>query len=343
MPSTVLQGDAMTKTKYAIVGAGAISQGYAQAFLTCDQCEVVGVADVRREAAESLAEVLGTTAFESSADMAEKCKPEAVLICTPPSTHPEICLDFINRGVHVLCEKPFAISSADSKKVIEAASAMGVKITMASKFRYVDDVIKAKQIVDSGILGDIVLFENAFTAWVDMSKRWNSDPKISGGGVLIDNGTHSFDIARYFLGPLAEVHVMEGRRAQSLGVEETVRVFVRSAKSVIGNLDLSWSINKELDRYISIYGSRGTVLVGWKESRYRQSSSSEWVKFGNGYDKVGAFRNQILNFARSIAGEEGLLIDSEDALASVEVVEAAYESLRQNHWTAVNNGGGAKT
>jgi predicted dehydrogenase len=328
----------MAKTKYAIVGAGAISQGYAQAFQTCDQCEVVGVADVRPEAAESLAEVLGTKAFESYADMAEKCKPDAVLICTPPSTHPEICLDFIDRGVHVLCEKPFAVSSADSKKVIEAASAKGVKITMASKFRYVDDVIKAKQIVDSGILGDIVLFENAFTAWVDMSKRWNSDPKISGGGVLIDNGTHSFDIARYFLGPLAEVHVMEGRRSQNLKVEETVRVFVRSAKGVIGNIDLSWSINKELDRYISIYGSRGTVLIGWKESKYRQSSSSEWVNFGNGYDKVGAFRNQILNFARAISGEEGLLIDSDDALASVEVVEAAYESLRQNHWTTVANG-----
>ena len=61
-----------------------------------------------------------------------------------------------------------------------------------------------------------------------------------------------------------------------------------------------------------------------------------------GYDKVGAFRNQILNFARAICGEEGLLIDSDDALASVEVVEAAYESLRKNHWTAVNNGDGAK-
>ena len=332
----------MAKTKYAIVGAGAISQGYAQAFLTCDRCEVVGVADVRPEAAESLAEVLATRAFESYAEMAEERKPDAVLICTPPSTHPEICLDFIDRGVHVLCEKPFAVSTEASKKVIEAASAKGVKITMASKFRYVSDVIKAKQIVDSGILGDIVLFENAFTAWVDMSKRWNSDPKISGGGVLIDNGTHSFDIARYFLGPLAEVHVMEGRRAQNLKVEETVRVFVRSAKGVIGNIDLSWSINKELDRYISIYGSRGTVLVGWKESKYRQSSSSEWVNFGNGYDKVGAFRNQILNFARAISGEEGLLIDSDDALASVEVVEAAYESLQRNHWTAVNNGNGAK-
>lgn len=326
----------MSNTKFGIVGTGAISQGYAQAFQTCDDCSVVGVADVRLEAATSLAEVLECPAFGSHEQLVNECELDAVLIATPPASHPEIALDFIGRGVHVLCEKPFAISTSEAKRVVEAAHAKGVKITMASKFRYVDDVIKAKQIVDSGILGEVVLFENAFTSWVDMSRRWNSDPAISGGGVLIDNGTHSFDIARYFLGPLAEVHVIEGKRSQKLPVEETVRVYVRSAAGVIGNIDLSWSINKELDQYISIYGTRGTVWIGWKESKYRQSSSPDWVKFGNGYDKVGAFRNQIVNFANAIHGEDRLLINSDDALASVEVVEAAYESLSQNHWTPVN-------
>jgi predicted dehydrogenase len=152
------------------------------------------------------------------------------------------------------------------------------------------------------------------------------------------SSTHSFDIARYFLGPLAEVQVMEGKRSQGLSVEETVRIFVRSAQGVIGNIDLSWSINKELDRYINIYGSRGTVFVGWQESKYHQSSSSDWVTFGNGYDKVGAFLNQIVNFARAIQGKETLRINEDDAVASVEVVEAAYNSLRQNHWTEVRNG-----
>ncbi len=327
----------MAQTKFGIVGAGAISQGYAQAFQTCDQCTVVGVADVRPKAAASLAEVLGCPAFESHQQLAEGAELDAVLICTPPASHPEIALHFIDRGVHVLCEKPFAISSAEAQRVIDAAHGKGVKVTMASKFRYVDDVIKAKQIVDSGILGEIVLFENAFTAWVDMSKRWNSKPEISGGGVLIDNGTHSFDIARYFLGPLAEVHVMEGKRSQNLPVEETVRVIVRSASGVIGNIDLSWSINKELDRYISIYGTRGTVWVGWKESRYRQASSPDWVKFGDGYDKVAAFRSQIVNFANALRGTDRLLINADDAIASVDVVEAAYESLGKNHWTIVNS------
>ena len=56
----------------------------------------------------------------------------------------------------------------------------------------------------------------------------------------------------------------------------------------MGSIDLSWSINKELDSYINIYGSHGTICVGWKESKYRQPSSRDWVVFGKGYDKVQA-------------------------------------------------------
>ncbi len=329
----------MKKVRFGIVGAGAISQGYGQAFQCCDEIEVVGVADTRGDAARSLAEVLGCQPYDSHGAMAADGNMDAALVCTPPASHPDICVDLIDRGIHVLCEKPFAISSSEAQRVLETGRNKGVVVTMASKFRYADDVIKAKQIVDSGVLGDILLFENAFTARVDMSDRWNSNPEISGGGVLIDNGTHSVDIARYFLGPLSEVHVMEGKRNKDLRVEDTVQIFVRSERGVMGNIDLSWSINKELDRYISIYGSRGVVVVGWRESKYRQSSSPDWVSFGSGYDKVGAFKNQICNFVDAIRGTQALLINADDALASVRVVEAAYESLKQEHWTAVKNGG----
>jgi predicted dehydrogenase len=325
------------KTRYVIVGAGAISQGYAQAFQSCGEAEVVGVADTRSNAADSLGEVLVCPSYDSHQALLEQCEADAALVCTPPSSHPEICLDFIEGGVPVLCEKPFAISSNDAERVLSTAQDRGVQVTMASKFRYVNDVIKAKQIVDSGILGEIIQFENVFTARVDMSNRWNSQAPVSGGGVLIDNGTHSVDIARYFLGPLAEIQVMEGKRSQGLEVEDTVRILVRSEHGVIGNIDLSWSIHKELDWYISLYGSQGTVVVGWKGSRYRQSSSPDWVEFGSGYDKVQAFRSQIENFSRAIKGREALLIDADDAFASVRVIEAAYDSLRENHWTSVKN------
>jgi predicted dehydrogenase len=185
-----------------------------------------------------------------------------------------------------------------------------------------------------------VLFENAFTARVDMSRRWNADPRIAGGGVLIDNGTHSVDIVRYFLGPIEAVEAVEGKRIQGLQVEDTVRLFVRTHSGVLGSIDLSWSLNKELESYIDIYGSNGIVRVGWKESKYRPTSSPGWIVFGKGYDKVEAFQRQVENFCRAIRGEEKLLITAADALASVQVIEAAYESLRHDDWVGVGCAGG---
>jgi predicted dehydrogenase len=324
------------KMRFGLIGTGGIAQTWVQAFEQSTTARLVAVADVRPEAAKATAERIGGPAFDSYLALSKEAAVDAVVIATPPSTHPEIAVHFLEKKVHVLCEKPFCIDGASARRMVEASRKSGATLTMASKFRYVEDCVKARSIVASGILGDVVLFENSFTAYVDMTKRWNSDPKLSGGGVLIDNGTHSIDIMRYFLGPITEVQVVEGKRIQGLPVEDTVHVFARSAGGAMGSIDLSWSINKELDRYISIHGSKGTIVVGWKESKYRPSSSRDWVVFGKGYDKFQAFRSQIDNFTGSIHGRESLLITHEDALASVEVIEAAHRSLGQNAWVPVN-------
>jgi predicted dehydrogenase len=323
--------------KFGIIGAGGIARSYGLAFAECQYARLVAVADVRPEAARALAEVFGCTPFSSYEEMAEHTSLDAVVVCSPPATHAAASIHFLERRVHVLCEKPFSIDVESAERMIDTARHTRARLTMASKFRFAEDVIRARSIVMSGILGEIVLFENAFTSRVDMSTRWNSDPEISGGGVLIDNGTHAVDLMRYFLGPLAEVQVVEGKRIQNLPVEDTVRIFARSVSGVMGSSDLSWSIDKELDSYLMIYGSRGTVSVGWKESKYRQSSSREWVSFGQGYDKIQAFRRQIENFCRAILGEDKLVITPDDALASVEVVAAAYSALRRSQWTAIDH------
>lgn len=324
-----------SKLRFGMVGAGAIAQAYGQAFSQSKRAEVAAVADVRPEAAEALGHTLGCASFRSFEEMAETVDLDAVVVCTPPVTHPDISIWFLRRGVHVLCEKPLAIDSDAARLMFRTAAAYGTELAMASKFRYVEDVARARALVTSGTVGDVVLFENTFTAHVDMTSRWNSDPGISGGGVLIDNGTHSVDIMRWFLGPLAELKVVEGKRLQSPAVEDTVRIFIRSAGGVIGSIDLSWTIDKRQPNYISIYGSEGTVQVGWKESKYRRGRDDDWTVFGGGYQKIGAFRRQVDNFAGCILGEEAPVITPEDALASVEVVEAAYAALSQSRWAPI--------
>jgi len=321
---------------FGLIGTGGIAQSYVQAFETTENAKLVAVCDVRLEAATATAAKFGIAAYAAVEELLEhEPSIEAVILCTPPNTHEAITLQCLRAGVHVLCEKPFTLTPASARRMVNAAAGEKRLLTMASKFRCVADVTKAKNIVESGILGEVILFENAFAGRVDMADRWNSKPAVSGGGVLIDNGTHSVDLMRYFLGPLAEVHSVEGKRTQNLEVEDTVRIFVRSAAGVMGSVDLSWSLNKELDWYVNIYGSHGTIQVGWKESRYRQAGGKDWVVFGTGYHKVNAFRTQIQNFARAVRGEEKLLVTTDDAIASVDVVEAAYRSLRTAPWTGV--------
>lgn len=320
----------------ALIGAGRIAQTYAQAFATCDDVELVAVVDVNLDAAQKTAAGFGCPTFQTPSQlMAAGPDVDAAVICAPPNTHRDLAIQFVQHGWHVLCEKPFTIDSISARDMIAVARNRDRVLTMASKFRYVTDVIKARELIRSGLLGEVVLWENAFTSRVEMGNRWNADPSVSGGGVLMDNGTHSVDLMRYFLGPLAEVQVVEGKRVQALCVEDTVRIYVRSASGVLGSIDLSWSINKEQDAYLIIHGSLGTLQVGWKESKYRLHNQTGWTVFGQGYDKTQAFRSQLSNFAKAIRGDERLIITAEDALASVQVVEAAYRSLRKPHWTAV--------
>jgi predicted dehydrogenase len=324
------------------VGAGGIAQAYVQVFQSTDRAEMVAVADVRPDAAEALAENFGCRSFASHGEMLAATDIDALLVCTPPATHREIALEAVGAGRHVLCEKPLAIDVESAQEMVEAAAHAGVVLTMAAKFRFVEDVISAKSILSSGILGDVILFENVFASRVDMTNRWNSDPAVSGGGVLIDNGTHSVDIVRYFLGPITEVMAVEGKRVQNLAVEDTAQLFIRTADGARGTVDLSWSVDKSVDSFINIYGSHGTICVGWKSSRYRQTSSADWVSFGEGYQKVSCMRKAVENFCDAVRGEDRLRITAADAIASVGVIEAAYRSMGRSNWVPTRANGNSE-
>jgi len=319
---------------FGLVGAGGIAQAYGDAFTQSKRTDLLAVADVSEENASALAEKCDAEAYKTHTAMLD-AQPEldAIIICTPPNTHADIACEALSRGIHVLCEKPLSVTSSDARRMARTAEHNSVILTMASKFRYVQDVEIAKNLVDSGKIGDIILFENAFTGFVDMSKRWNSVPAISGGGVLIDNGTHSLDLTRYFLGPIADIEVIEGLRTQNLPVEETVNICARSESGAIAQIDLSWTINKSLPHYIRIFGTKGEIFLGWQESKVK--TDGDWEVFGTGYDKTGAFLNQINNFAAAIRDEEELIITAADGIASVEAVETAYQSLQKENFEPI--------
>lgn len=319
----------------AIVGAGRIASDYATAIAALDGVELAAVVDVNPDAAAALAAPAGAASFATVADMLAAEKIDGALVSAPPAFHPALASELLEARVPVLCEKPLCITSAQAERLCDLARNQDVVFTMATKFRFVDDVAEARELIRSGRIGEVLLFENAFTGRVDMTGRWNSDKAISGGGVLIDNGTHSVDLVRHFLGPIESVQAIEGKRMQAVDVEDSVTVFCRSRSGAMCTVDLSWSLNKELPTYLSIYGSEGVLRLGWKGGEVKGVGDADWVAFGSGYGKVAAFSNQVRDFVGAARGEHHAEVSMSDALASVRVIEAAYRSIAANRWEPV--------
>jgi predicted dehydrogenase len=121
--------------RIGLIGAGAIAQTYIPALAKSTTAKLVGVAYVRTEAAQALAERMHVPVFGDALALCEATQAEAMIVCTPPSTHPEICNQLLARGIHVLCEKPLAISPTEARSMLQAAEESSALLTMASKFR----------------------------------------------------------------------------------------------------------------------------------------------------------------------------------------------------------------
>ncbi len=321
----------------ALIGCGRIAESHLEALAQNPECNLLSVVDVHEETARNAAVKLGCRAFTDYRHVLREDGLDAVIICTPPATHAEIALFFLEHNIHVLCEKPLAVRVEDAMRMVKTAEQKGAVLMMASKFRYTEDVIAAKRLIASGALGEIALFENVFSGKVDMSGRWNSRKALSGGGVLIDNGCHSLDIARYLLGPILEVQALEGKRLQPIEVEDSAVICFRTASEVMGTIDLSWSIQKEREFFIDIYGTKGAAHVGWKGSKYKLYENGAWIPFGAGYDKLRAFAAQLENFVGAAVREEAPLITRNEALDSVKVIQAAYHAMRLHQWVEVES------
>jgi predicted dehydrogenase len=321
--------------RFGLVGTGAIARSHAAALGAVPNASLIGVADVNSDAAKAFGDEHGCASFGSLRDLLAAVPVDALIVCTPPDTHCDLVLEAVAAGVHVLCEKPLALDLEQARTMLEAAAEAGVVLTMATKFRYVSDVLKAQNMIRLGVLGEILHVSNQFKSPVDMSARWNADPRRSGGGVLIDNGTHSVDIVRYLLGPIESIAAEEGPRPHGLAVDENVHLSLVCAGGVPASIDLSWTEQSQSPYYIEINGTRGRIGIGWKESVYTLANDGVLRPFGPGYDKIAAFAGQLRNVVDVLCGSATVEVGHADALASVAAISSAYEALRTGRTVAV--------
>jgi predicted dehydrogenase len=308
-----------------VVGAGAIAQVYGQLLRDNPAAVPMGVVDVDVAAAERLAGPLGCPAAASLDELvARGHQPDVVVVCTPPATHLSITEQAARHRCAVFTEKPVADTRASARRLVEIATGNEFPFAMATKFRFVPEVETTKAMIERGQLGDIRLVEAAFSSRLDQRGRWPSDRAVSGGGVIVDNGTHALDLAMHLLGSFSTIRAVEGYRPAGLDVEDSVSMFGRIGDAHV-YCDLSWSIESHKPHYLRVVGSEGEVAVGFASSRWR-TFGGEWTTFGSNYNKFvamggafGAFVDWVAHNRRDPRLSDGLEV--------ADVVDAALTSL----------------
>lgn len=317
-----------------IIGFGRAGHVHFEAWQATPGAKVVAIADPSAEARRR-ARALGLRTFADPLEMLHQARLELVSICSPPARHARVAIAALGRGLDVLCEKPLATQGPAALRMTQTAALYGRRLLLATKFRHVPDLRIARERLAAGAIGDPIGFEIAFSAAVDMRGRWNTRRALSGGGVIIDNGCHAFDIVGFLLGPVSRVHATRLRAVQPLGVEDSATILVDVGRGVIGRIDLSWSFDLNRASFVTVLGTRGTIDVGWKGSFVRRRGAPP-EPIGSGYDRADCHRRMMASVQDVVAGRGELWITAGEALRTVAAVEAAYHSLRSRSWVPVD-------
>ncbi len=196
-----------SKTAYrvGIIGCGLIGQKRSNAL--GKEGVLVACADINKGRAEQLAAKAKADVYDHWQELIYRKDIDIVVIATLHDSLAEITLAAVQAGKHVLVEKPAARNAAELRPALDAATKAGVKVHVGFNHRYHRALQKAKSLVDAGSIGDLMFIRARYGhgGRIGYDREWRSDPKLSGGGELIDQGPHVIDLSRWFLGDFAEV------------------------------------------------------------------------------------------------------------------------------------------
>ena len=241
-----------------VVGCGLIGQKRAKALGAGGR--LVACADLDVARAESLARTTGAKVFRDWRELVWSPLVEVVIIATLHDSLAEITRTAAEAGKHVLVEKPAARNAAELEPVMAAAAQHGVKVHVGFNHRYHRSLRKAKEIVDSGALGELMFVRARYGhgARVGYEKEWRSNPTLSGGGELIDQGPHLIDLSRWFLGEMTEVQGFAHTYYWDMPVDDNGFMLLKTARKQTAFLHASCTEWKNLFS-MEIYGKLGKL------------------------------------------------------------------------------------
>jgi predicted dehydrogenase len=244
----------------------------ARALSEIPNVEIVAISDDVVARGAAAAERFSVPFFSTRwQDVVARDDVDLVMVHSENSQHLEHVLGVVAAGKHVFCEKPIATSLADAVTMAAAVRGAGLDGTAAFVSRFSKEASRAKEIMDSGELGE-VLFTRSLIGLAGIAEigcppdmvAWMTDPILGGGGAWIDEGSHGLDLLRWLVGDITEVSAFTTNRAKpGLDVEDVAVASLRFANGALGEISTVWSLSADIGmrNSVEIYCARGTLVM----------------------------------------------------------------------------------
>ena len=243
-----------------IVGCGLVGRKRSNALSPGGR--LVASADIYLNRAKTLAEGSDAKVFSDWQELIDIPEVDIVVVATLHDSLAKITLAAVKAGKHVLVEKPAARSASELKPVIAAVKQSAVKVHVGFNHRYHPALQKAKEIVDSGGLGELMFIRARYGhgGRIGYDKEWRANPSLSGGGVLIDQGPHLIDLSRWFLGDFTAIQGFAHTYYWDMPVDDNGFMILKTEKQQVAFLHASCTEWKNMFS-MEIYGRDGKLDI----------------------------------------------------------------------------------
>jgi len=325
--------------KFGILGTGMASDFHAISVEKIENANLVAVCDMNRERAEAFVEKHPAKIYEKYEDMLSDTEIDAVCICTPSGYHAEQVIAAARAGKHIICEKPLAIKTSDVDLIIDECRKNRVKLSVISQFRFSSDIAKAKEIVDSGKLGKIVMCDLYMKYWRDpeyyANSNWRGTKAVDGGAALINQGFHGVDLFLYIAGS-AKVRASFAKASfHNIEAEDTAVAMLEFDNGALGVIEASTCAYPGFGRRMEIIGTQGHLilteaviekLVVGKETLI--DNSSKIVSKTSSDPMAMPYDNHIAqfrDFINAVINGTEPRVTAEESLKALRVIEDTYK------------------
>lgn len=332
----------METLRIGLIGAGDVARSaHMPSFAANPKVQVVAIADPDIQAARALAENYGIPkAVETYHELLDDPSIGAVDLCVPYHLHYSITMDALNAGKHVICDKPIAMNLEEADRMIATAHELGLWLLVVLNQRFLPINRKVKELLDDKRLGKLFL-ANAYTTG-DMLTRlndvsdWVCTWDRAGGGAFFDTGTHLVDLMRYWFGEPTAVSATLKRLVanQENKADDNASVTLEFGDDLIANLVVSYTVNNE----------------PWSEKKFLYGSGADISMINEAVVPIFLMENDtpslievdhranwwswsidlaLRHFVDTILNGTQPVVTEEDARAALKIVEAAYQSARE--------------